>query len=89
MPKTITIMRRRLAKATRSKSKFIRNEARIFRAFINEPTHERRFSGGGPFNKPLIDDPNQLTRKRIRPFPIIIPGGAVGIVNLRRKTNKR
>ncbi len=77
----LTFIRRKLKKAQRtSKSKFIRKEAQIARAIINTPRAMRRIAGQQTFKKPLIEDPGQLKRKRVRPFIIVAQGAVISVV---------
>ena len=77
----LTFIRKRLRKAQRtSKSKFIRKEAQIARALINTPRAMRRFSGQQTFKRPLIEDPSQLKRRRVRPFVIVAQGAVISII---------
>ena len=78
----LTRIRKRLRKAQRSsKSKFIRQEAGFARSFINEATALRRFTSKKVFSKPLLDDPSQLKKRRIRQFAIVGPMGVIANIN--------
>ena len=86
----LTFVRKRLRRAQRrSKSAFVRTEAMIARTFINEPTAMRRFSDPKTYRKPLIERPGQLTKRRIRPFFAVIPGGCFAVINIRRKPRRK
>lgn len=77
----LTFIRKRLRKAQRtSKSKFIRKEAQIARALLNTPRAMRRIAGRQVFKKPLIEDPGQLKRTRVRPFIIVAQGAVISVV---------
>ena len=65
----LKFIRRRLKGAEKKYKKshpFIAQEARLVREAINTPHSSARFQN--EFKKPLLDAPQQLKHKRIRPF---------------------
>jgi hypothetical protein len=55
----------------KSKDPQVRELALFGRAFLNTPGSFGRFSTT-EFKKPLIENPNQLKKKRFRPFLLIV-----------------
>lgn len=55
----------------KSKDPGVKELALFGRAFLNTPRSFGRFSTT-QFKKPLIEDPNQLKKKRFRPFLLIV-----------------